>query len=336
MVWPAAIMAGAGIGSALMGLFDDTDAQIANANLQEQRANRFLMEQIANQQMRMGQAGSYDANGNLTRYNPATNTWELDLTPTTQSIINAWNSEELKRGTQDQYDSRQERQLALQRRLQEGGTADSFLTQLMQPSPYNQNAIQAALLERMTSGVNEGFDREQNNVMRQALRGGVDQGSIGNILAEFSNNRADALGQAEANSYLQSLESSSALEGARTGRLGNLYNLFATRAANINNAPFAPSGIESGAESNLAASRALVPQSLGLAGSLLGRSVPQMQNYQGGLTKAGLALGSIGDALSGLFDYSGSNALFGDRQLGNQLSNGVLGARGTGNANLRI
>lgn len=323
---PAIIGAVGGIASSLMGMFDNSAEDIAYLNYYEQqRQNRFL-RWLANEQLRMAQAGREDARGNQSYYDPSTNTWKVDATDMTKQLLSASDREEYLRLTQDSARRRDGLEANYLRRMEEGDLADNYLDELRLPSPYTRQGIEDAYRTLSEEGINEGYDKTSNNLLRQFMRSGAEPGNVGKLLSQVNADRSKSLGSAKANAYLKSLEAFDTLEGNRTKGILDKYNLFATRASNFEDVPFAPTNVDATAQSNLAAGAALQPQLTGLAGSFLSRITPQMAGGDGGMSRYGLGIGSIGDALSGLYDlWESENQQ--DRVIGNAYVSGGNSSR---------
>ena len=182
-----------------------------------------------------------DARGNVVEYDEDTRTWSVTLSDGSQQIINASDAEELARLTVDANLRRQGVEANADRRVAEGQSADRFLNEINQPSPYTQEGIEGALLQRYLRGVDEAFRGVTQDFARQNLRTGNTGG--GQVLAELAKRRSDATSDAFANAGAESFGLAENLNNSRNNRLLTSYNTLASRASNFDDVPFTPTSI---------------------------------------------------------------------------------------------
>ena len=128
----------------------------------------FQKQQAANQERQAG-ATKVDANGNKTVYDPATNTWKVELTPLQQAIQDASQSEQLKTVTTD---AARKRQLA-DRQQQYSEDAGTPYNTAIQNYINNQPKSEAAIgndLETLGIQANQsGAKSNQADLVKQAF-----------------------------------------------------------------------------------------------------------------------------------------------------------------------
>lgn len=230
---------------------NDQQVQLGYENLAYQRerddADRALLQEYNDKALErekfltdiMLEGYSDPVTGITTKYVPGEG-WQTMYAPQAQAQIQADQKEQLLRTVVDQAASRRGRQANEQRRLKEGSSADATLAEMQGPDPYDSKRIIADLLAARRRGVNEGFDRSTEQVLTSNIRTGT---ASDRFLLDAAKERAMALKDAEAGAYTEGLGFAEDLRGARTSRLGNLYNTMATRASNFEDVPFAPSGL---------------------------------------------------------------------------------------------
>lgn len=156
---------------------------IAQQNLQFQRDQ-------ARKQERLGQATRVDANGNRQYYDPATNTWKVELSPMQAAISKASESEQYRSVTEDAARNRQQRV----RQSQRAEDAVDPYNKLSQEFLNNPTASEGAIrseIGTLTSLANQ--DRDKGNmadVIRQAIRMGRG-GSVPSVI-KATNQRSGA------------------------------------------------------------------------------------------------------------------------------------------------
>jgi hypothetical protein len=142
------------------------------AQIEEEYAALNWQKQRAVQQDWFAQAGRQDAFGNVTKYNPATNMWEVHLTGEQQNIQDAQQREQLLQLTQDAPAARKMRQ-ALQQRAQEAEQPYKKAALGYQYDlPPTVPALQSQLTTLMATNDMLKSKADQALIMRSALRMG--------------------------------------------------------------------------------------------------------------------------------------------------------------------
>lgn len=288
------------IGAALLGTISGNNAQKKQLNLQ--REQLALQKQVAADQKalsdklyNLGLASQVDAQGNLTMYDAASNTWKVIPSEMTKQLMSASNTEEMLRLTQDAPMARGESIANARRRSMEGSTADSLMLQAQDKiagrTGLKPGAIEAALRLSRTNAVNQGFDSVRNDVATQALRSG--SAGYDSTISKLGKARAQALAQTMGTPFVEGLQMERDLNAADIGNTLNNYGAMASRASGSPGFAFSPSNTGAQLTQALAQNRAT-------GGSMTGASGSMLNSY--GSTINGLKLP----------DYAGQTNPYGD------------------------
>jgi hypothetical protein len=332
-MWGQIAMAGANLLGGILG----NSAERKQLRLQREEfefQKKMAEEQLAlaKEAHRMGMATQVDAAGNITAYDPATNTWKTILSADQQQLLDASERESLLQLTRDAGLARSEREASARDRIADRGVADTLRSQIADQisgrSGLNPTDMANSLRLAREQAVSQGFDDVSNTLSLQAIRsgaGGLDR--IGNALGRA---RAQAIAQTMGNPELEGRQLAEQFNQQRLGTNANLYNMFATRASNPN--AVAPNVSTDPGTASLNAARSAAMGGLGAAGNLTGSAasirgsanLPAIDNTWGELfTGIGNILGSpIGqqgmDWIGGLFKRTPTSAASG----GNGLAGG--------------
>lgn len=282
-----------GILDAIVGVADTVGSFIAGdkaADAAQTAANsasdtNAIVRQIAQQVLDASLANIVDAQGNQITYDPSTNTFRAIPSPTTQEIIDASQTEELRALTDDAGRARILRELAFGNRVGANQAASTFLDNLASGSPYNAGDIESALREKTRLTTNETFDNARQDLIRQATRSGT-LSNTGDILGQLARRQNDQLREADIDSYINSLGAAEDLETSRVNRnltpYLNLSNVASTTE------PVQPSGVADVLSSRLSAKQNTVPQAAGVANAGLVNAGAVNTNAQRGLADPNL------------------------------------------------
>lgn len=285
----------------------------------KQKLNAQLTEQQLEIQKRMLDAvfaGSEDASGNRIVYDKATNTFKVIPTAATSELLRAGDAENLARLTTDSGIRREGLVENARVRGNERQAADTFLRELMAPSPYNAEAMTGLITEQGMRGLNEGFDDATEALSTTALR--TDSGA-NNAFANLAERRGESAADIMIRAALEGPQQAETLTGARNERLRGNYNLLASRGANYADVPFQPTSAGDGLASALASRQNTAPQGLGVAAGagVNAANISNTRPQTPGLANLDLPGLSIG--LEQLFNR------FGNRQLSNTTSGNKTG-----------
>lgn len=295
------ITAAGSIASPVLGLFGQrSQAGYNNAMIALAQRELAQQQQIADRQMEIATAGQTNARGDNVRYVPGVG-WIESLSPTSRSLMGASDAETLQRSG-DYSRARIGRRMNADRRANEGSVADTELRNYRNPPNRSQAGVEGALIEAGVANANDPIDDMRRAVQMQALRSGTGAAHVidalasrgrGNVRSAIANARVQAPGlYEEENSQRQS-------------NTGNRYNLFATRASNIDDLPFSPSNVGENLDATAATARAVAPQALGGASAASARGTGgllttynQARNNQ---PNYGLFAGSLSAGLDNLY-----------------------------------
>lgn len=289
---------GGSIFSGLMGQQQNA-ANLAMAQSQFNRQMQLAREQfelqkgIANKQQELATAGSQDARGNKTRYIPGVG-WVSEPTDATRNLLARSDAEESARLGPDAARTRRGKEANETSRSNEGALANAYLRQLMSKSgEVTPDQMQSRIADVMLSDIQERGNEAKNAIGLQSLRSGtssnladdIDKLTTGGVRTALARARMDAPTAARENN-----------EGVR-GALLNAYNLMGSRAANVEDAPFQPTNVDSTSTGLLNRSMTLGPYGLSGASGAIGK----------GAGDASTMMGRGFDALSGAFGQNRKN-----------------------------
>lgn len=274
---------------------------------------QMLAEQLANQ----GVATRTDGAGNITYYDHASNSWRTMLSPQQQAMQQQSDKEQLNRVGVDATAARNQRIAATDVRGREGQTAAGLAGQLQDQLTgrgavdANKTASELALSRR--GAISQGLNDYQTELGSQALRSGAS--GLDRVGSAMAIARARAVAEGMGNPQLEGDQYARSTNEAKTSQLGGLYNGFASRASNIDNASFSPAGLvgdlrgtQSEAASN--ATQALSGSALADANAARVLGTAPKPNYQLGNTLGPLISG-IGSTLGGNSGGGGDGGLGG-------------------------
>lgn len=296
----AGLSAAGAIGSAYLGMRASNSAAAANQainyyNLQNQQRESLLQRMMAERILSMQQQGQTDALGNRQRYIEGLG-FVTEASPETEALLRAERDEQFAQLTGDAQRARRGAQANEARRSEEALLADTYLRQLKTDNTPSRGALEALMLEQALSGIADAFDDTQAMANRQALRRGVQNADQ---MAALARERADAQSSARTDARLRSIGMERDLRSSDQQQLGNLYNMFAARAAGVPNAPVPQTGVGQGLAQQLGSTRGGMNNAQLAAISAAGGSQGRLQNVQPNYSGA-MALSSATDALSGL------------------------------------
>lgn len=236
-----AVQTGASLLSALSG---NKAKKRARAEQQAAEARQVALQQqqleLAQEAQRLGLATQVDAQGNMSIYDKATNTWKVILSPQQQQLQDASNAEQLA-GYGDLTTARNQEATQAGIRGQERDTAGAIRSQInSQVAGGGQDSSRLASALRLSreNALSSGFDSAQRGIATQAVRSG----------ATGFNAAASALGRARAQAAastmgvpeIEGLQLAESLNADKMAGLSSGYNLFASRGAANPNPQFTP------------------------------------------------------------------------------------------------
>lgn len=288
------------IGSAALNMMGSNSSQkaqqqIAMYNAAQQQRESFLARAMAERMLQVQLADQTDARGNRVTYRPGVG-FTQDLSDRSQSLVNAADRAELSRLTDDEY-ARQQGVIAnFDRRLGEGNLADALMSRLLQPSTTRKE-VQADLHLQNRANANAAYDQPTSDAILTALRGDIDPTKF---IQGSDASRSRALGGALANAISQSRGDALQFDQSQGAFDANLYNMFAGRASNYQDTPFAPNSLPQVLAGQAQTTRNTSPQAFGIATGAAARPGGRIDpTAWGNRPDMALGFGSIADALGG-------------------------------------
>lgn len=194
-----------------------------------------------------------DIYGNRTTYDPTAG-WNTTAAPNIRAV--------LEQNIRNEQSRANELPGLAERRGQEGQAADSLLREFTTTqSPYSLEGVRADLLGGARDSVNRAYEDTIGPVATQAVRSGE---SGLDIAGQLASRRAKDLASAEGQARIAAPGQFESLNASRNARLLDPYNMLATRASNVDNAPFSPSPLATTATQAQANQRASVTPAAGL------------------------------------------------------------------------
>ena len=312
----------ANLGLGLFGALSGNSAQ--KKALKEQRAINAQQLAIQQEQLqlqkdmqRQGLATQVDANGNMTFYDNASNTWKTVLTPSQKATLDASNYEQQQQYTVDAPLARAESLVNARRRAMEGGTADAMLARVNDMAAGKGGLYDPAQMESMLrlgreSAINKSFDDISSAAMTQSARSGVT--SAGDMLGNLARQRAKARMEMMGNPAIEGIQMAESLNAGKRADAINNYSTIASRATNSGGYNFNPSTISSDLSGNLARSRAAALQGQGAAAGALNGAAQTGANIKPVMGNTGSSMATGLMDLLNTTDWAGiGKGLFGSR-----------------------
>lgn len=250
---------------------------------------------LAERMIEIGLATQIDAQGNITSYDQATNTWKVVPTEVTSQLINASNDEILRQFNYDAPMARGEAMRNSARRAREGDVADGMLADtksaLQGVGQRKAGDIAGMLRSSREQAVNQGFDEVGASVATQALRSGANGAGAA---AQLAKARAQAIAQTMGTPELEGIQLADDLNTTKIGNKLNNYSAVAGRAAQADGFS-APGSVAPALNQTLQSLRSGANGALGQAGNGLANAgqangvptVPNSAGLVGALNNAG-------------------------------------------------
>ena len=309
----AGSIGGAAIAADAQRYTADTNWAIALTNYYAREREKWDAKLTARRMEAKTDLGSVDAQGTETRFIPGVG-WRTELSDENQGIQARMQAETLKRLGPDAQRGRQQAERNELRQIREEDKAKALFEEMRKTPSIKASTIEAQLGDAMTAGIDEGFDKTSAIASRQAMR--TKNPSGGRILREIALQRGKAVGDIQKNARQQAMTITSQLNNADDKEKANLYNMFATRAANLPGQQPTPTSIGTN-ETLLAQMRNSTNQSDNAfkAAQMEGGRLPFVPPNYGTANLVGAA----GASLRGLFNEAdrGYGDYYEDRERGN-------------------
>jgi hypothetical protein len=294
----AAITSVAQLGAGLLGSDAQKDALKQQA-LEAARQGAISMKQLelAERMIELGLATQVDAQGNITTYDEATNTWKVIPAPKQAQLMQAADDELLRAFNYDAPMARGENLRNSARRAREGVVADGMLKRV-QDASSNQvkgNDLAATLRGARAGAVNASFDSIGNDIATQSLRSGATGAGAASQLAKA---RAQAMAQMMGNPELEGMQLADDINASRQGNAINNYSAMATRASNAQG--FSPGTSSVAPTLNAALQSARNGAQTGAQGAAVGTANAGRPIQQPGTYNPAPLIGSLGNSFADL------------------------------------
>lgn len=237
MVAPLIVAAGITAGAEILGgLLGNSAAKKQYKLAAQEAARQGLIDarqlELTERMIELGLATQIDAQGNVTTYDEATNTWRV-IPSATQAQLQAASDQEILR--QFNVDAPLNRGEALKNavmRAREGDTSAGMLEDVQDQARgvglKTAPEIASNLRLSRAEAINAGFDDVANALQTHALRTGGPSGSAASALAKA---RVRALMEGMGNPDLEGYSQAEELNGAKRANSLNMYNTLAARAS---------------------------------------------------------------------------------------------------------
>lgn len=219
------------VGTSLLGGIFGSEAQ--ERAQQDQRAFNNGQMAIAREQLEMaremqklGLATQIDANGNMTYYDEATNTWRSVLSPTQQRIQDLTDQENIARLEIDAPVSRAEKLTQAIARQRMGGSADMARLENVDAMRHkvDANAIGNVLAYDRQRAVSEGFDKTRSDLATTALRSGAS--GFGSLAGALAKQKSQQLALTRGSPLIEGIEKAANINNANTQNTNRNYAQF--------------------------------------------------------------------------------------------------------------
>lgn len=263
MVLPALLGALGTLGAGFLGADAASDAaaynyQIDLLNYYARERERFDAIQASKEQQRRTdrqekehKLGTTDAQGTRTRFVEGVG-WVTELGDEIGQLQDLYQDGELAQLVNDLPKRREVFNRNVQRQREEAGTADALMGAFRRIERGDDREIENQLNQASTRGITQGFDETLEEAMRTSLRTGSAPGAIA---AKLGKARADALTEAFQNNKINARGQATEEFERNQANIGNLYNMFATRASSMPDAQYNPRNIEGMSAQEMAGAR---------------------------------------------------------------------------------
>lgn len=226
-----------------------TAAGMARSNAQAEQQNALSRSQLDLEQRNQVQqqivqamvnqravAGSQDAFGSTTRYDPTTNQWVSDLGALPKAADTAAMQAGVTRDTTDLQNQELLNQIALRRGAQAGPAADTAARNLADYRPMQSQDLVGLLTNQYTTAARQAYDPLRADVLRSTARTGT---AAAPILAQIGRGEAENLRNSLRDAMISGMTN---VEGINQTRRSGLESA-ATTASQMANPQLGASGI---------------------------------------------------------------------------------------------
>lgn len=207
-----------------------------------------MQKKLLKFEKQMGTAGQVDARGNQVVYDKATNTWRVIPTDQTKQLLGASDAEQLQQFQHDLPNQRAENDAIRTDRGGDRSIADTLARRIIDPNPMTPDMLESLLFTTGSRAAKQQYDLERGDISRQALRSSQSAESPMMVLGQ---KEADTMGNIAAQSKLDALLKSDAINQGRTNNNINAFQTMAASGRNTGNVPFNPSTLGTGLDAML-------------------------------------------------------------------------------------
>lgn len=257
-----------------------------------------LQKRIAEKQMEMAQAGTQDARGNKNYYVPGVG-WISAPTAQTKALLNASDREEMNRLTTDAMRTRRGKVANEDVRGRERLLADTYFRQMQDGvGETSPEAMEGQIGSVLLSDVNDKADFAKNAIAAQSMRSGTPNKQADNINKIAQSGVNSALAKARFDAPVEANRRNSELRSANMNR----YNALASRAGNVEDAAFQPTGVANVPEASMAKSMTMGPYGLAGASTAAGKGFDSLMTGMTAQRKGAMDYGLAGAGINELIE----------------------------------
>ena len=250
----------------------ETQAAIANANLQNTANQQRYQQQLNALAMQRAIAGMTDATGNRVYYDPSTNQWKTVLSERGGQIQTAAENANITRNTTDLQRQQRANIGAESRGIDAASAAQPILESIKRFKSTDPRALEGALQEGTTLAHREAFQPIIDSTLRQFTRIGANSAPV---LARLGSQAATSLRQSMLENIIRSRSGAVELDNSKRG--GMIRDFSGLNAQASPNLQYSPISSDTTASALLSAINNRANNAAGVAG-YAGASVPGMTN----------------------------------------------------------
>lgn len=274
----AALISGGGslLSGGLNLMQQGSSNQNAANSLQLAMQNYMQQKKMADQQYELSTAGTTDARGNKTTYQPGVG-WVTTPTAETRDLIKQSDAIQGQRGRRELTTGADDYSRNFNRRLTEGSTANPLLDEMRYKyGAPNRGAVVGADKIAGVTSAGEAGDAARSGFASSALRTGTGVVPLGRTMAGIDSGTTQGIrsslarSDANANPLYEGM-----MANFNQNRL-NPYNTLATRASNPEGSGFQPENISGGLDAALLHKDTVGASTTGRAGTALAASTNPM------------------------------------------------------------
>lgn len=209
--------------AAQSGASNETQSNIANANLKQQGNDAAYRSALSAEAMRRASAGTSDSYGTTTQYDPYTNTWKAQLGDIPGSAQTAKYGADIIRGGVDAPRATYGNDQAMIREALATRNLSGVGNQLANYTPVSGRDVQGDLDSAAIRANNATFAPLVQSTLRQFARAGT---AAGPVLAQLGKASGENLANTMAGNAARGRESAATINATNRASLGDTYKTF--------------------------------------------------------------------------------------------------------------